>query len=320
VNFIDGYKILTYHETKVGECLRTLEQNPQLVALLLVHAEKEGPDTLKNIAQILMSGIYGNAVVQEDEILVLQVLKALIEIQILPHDNPRKLIRKESCAFSVFFKLLIEGLFSAKLFLTAALHKPVMKLLMEDEWFYDIDPERALYRFPPQERLKKFGQPGTEEYLHNLKEYRETTIRKLASIASSFCESIKMNMYCFPQSLAWTISHVYHSVTKSAHISESEAKNMCADLVLALFICPAICDPEPYGITTDAPISYIARHNLMQVAQILQVLAISKLEDIDSKQRDLYEKFPKVATSISLKNSLIFKAILLKKSNMQFMY
>ena len=35
---------------------------------------------------------------------------------------------------------------------------------------------------------------------------------------------------------------------------------------MASFICPAICDPEPYGITSDAPISYIARHNLMQVS------------------------------------------------------
>ena len=56
-----------------------------------------------------MSGIYGNSVMQEDESLVLQVLKSLIELQILPHSNPRKLLRKESCAFSVFFKLLIEG-------------------------------------------------------------------------------------------------------------------------------------------------------------------------------------------------------------------
>ena len=72
-------------------------------------------------------------------------------------------------------------------------------------------------------------------------------------------------------------------------------RSMCADLMFAFFICPAICDPEPYGITSDAPISYIANNNLMQVAQILQVLALPDLDGVDAKTRDLYEKFPKVS-------------------------
>ena len=73
-----------------------------------------------------------------------------------------------------------------------------------------------------------------------------------------------------------------------------EVRSVCADLVFVLFICPAICDPEPHGITTDIPISHIARHNLMQMAQIIQVLAISQWEEIDAKVQDLYGKFEKV--------------------------
>lgn len=34
---------------------------------------------------------------------------------------------------------------------------------------------------------------------------------------------------------------------------------------MALYICPAICDPEPYGIISDIQITPVARHNLMQV-------------------------------------------------------
>ena len=74
-----------------------------------------------------------------------------------------------------------------------------MQLLMEDEWFYDIDPERALYRFPPQERIKRFGQPGTNEYEQKTKEYREQTVGKLSALAERFIRSIKNNMHCFPQ-------------------------------------------------------------------------------------------------------------------------
>lgn len=56
-------------------------------------------------------------------------------------------MRHGSCAFSRLYSVFHEGLFSAKLFLTAALHGPIMQLLMEDERFLDIDPEKAPIRF-----------------------------------------------------------------------------------------------------------------------------------------------------------------------------
>lgn len=68
---------------------------------------------------------------------------------------------------------------------------------------------------------------------------------------------------------------------------------ICTDLVFTYFICPAIVNPEPYGIT-DAPISYVCRFNLIQVAKIVQMLAMTKYEDVDSKVSDLYDLFEKV--------------------------
>jgi len=75
------------------------------------------------------------------------------------------------------------------------------------------------------------------------------------------------NMYCFPPSLAWIVSQLYHALTKTQVTTSEQARAICADLVMASFICPAVCDPEPYGITSDAPIGYIARHNLIQVLE-----------------------------------------------------
>jgi len=45
-------------------------------------------------------------------------------------------------------------------FLASALHQPILSLLTEDEWFYDIDSDKILERFHPQQRLNKFGPPG----------------------------------------------------------------------------------------------------------------------------------------------------------------
>ena len=73
VKFVDGYKSLTYHEAKVGEVLKLLRGSPQLVAAVLMHAETQGAEQLLNVAHAIMSGVFGNVVMQEDESLVLQV-------------------------------------------------------------------------------------------------------------------------------------------------------------------------------------------------------------------------------------------------------
>lgn len=64
------------------------------------------------------------------------------------------------------------------------------------------------------------------------------------------------------------------------------------NLVFTYFICPAIVNPEPYGIT-DADITQIERYNLIQVANIIQTLAMYKYEPIDNKVQDLYQHFNK---------------------------
>ncbi len=67
----------------------------------------------------------------------------------------RRLIRKPSCSFNIVFKNYTEFSFSTRFFLTAALHEPILQLLMQDEWYYDIGPDKELVRFSPAERLKR---------------------------------------------------------------------------------------------------------------------------------------------------------------------
>jgi len=111
-------------------------------------------------------------------------------------DDPHRLLRRGSCAFSTIFKLFNEGTFAARLFLTAALYQPVMQLLMEDEWFYDIDPERALHRFPPSERVRRFGAPGSKDYDQAVRQYREQITSKLVSLVEQFIASLRVCV-CF---------------------------------------------------------------------------------------------------------------------------
>ena len=85
-------------------------------------------------------------------------------------------------------------------------------------------------------------------------------------------------------------------LTHSLRMEPREVHAICVDLVFAFFICPAIVNPDPCGIV-EAPISPIARSNLIQVAQILQVLVLAKWEPFDPKMSDLYSRFDKNCVS-----------------------
>lgn len=292
-NFVDSYKHLSYHETKYGDFLKFLKDNHFIVASLIDSVEKVSQASLRKFISLLLTSVFGNVVFTEDEVSVIQTVKHLAELQLTSSDNPRFLLRKGNCGFSVAVKLLFDSLYSAKLFLTAALHDPVMRLLMEDEWFYDIDPQKALHRFPSQERVRRFGEPTSEDYEKKCNEYRKFIVDKLVILSNRFILSIKNNIHCFPSNLAWLVSQVYQALLKTGRHTEEQVRAVCADLVFSLFICPAIIDPDPYGITSDIHISHIARHNLMQIAQIIQVLAVSQWE-AESKEKDLYERFEKV--------------------------
>lgn len=78
--------------------------------------------------------------------------------------------------------------FMFQVFLTAALHEPIMDVLSQDELFLDIDPSKTLIRFPPDERLKKFGEPGSEQYRTTTKAHRITIVNKLVMIATKFVD------------------------------------------------------------------------------------------------------------------------------------
>lgn len=233
-----------------------------------------------------------------------------METQLSSAADPWRLVRRESCAFSRIYRALSEGLFQAKLFLTAALHDPILNVLMEDEQYLDADLMESLERFSPQEKLEKFGQEGTEEYEAKVNAHRAHVVEKLAELTSRFIDGIKGSSYCFPSCLSWVLRQVYQMLASNSSAVAPEAgdvlaprpttevDSVCVDLVFSYFICPAILNPEPYGIAADAHVSPIARHNLMQIAQILQVLAMKRWDEkMDPRQADLYAKFPKVSLS-----------------------
>ncbi|KAK2514990.1 Gapvd1 [Columba guinea] len=291
--FVDGYKQLGFQETAYGEFLNRLRENPRLIASCLVAGEKLNQDNTQSVIHTVFTSIYGNCIMQEDESYLLQVLRYLIEFELKESDNPRRLLRRGTCAFSILFKLFSEGLFSAKLFLTATLHEPIMQLLVEDEDHLETDPNKLIERFSPVQQEKLFGEKGTEKFRQRVQEMVDSNEAKLVTLVNKFIGYLKQNTYCFPHSLRWIVSQMYKTLSCVDRLEVGEVRAMCTDLLLACFICPAIVNPEQYGIISDAPINEVARFNLMQVGRLLQQLAMTGSEEGDPRTKSSLAKFDK---------------------------
>ena len=79
----DGYRRFTYHESKIGRFLRMLRDSPKSVATCLLAAETSGGvEQMHHVASAVVSGLYGNVLLSEDEHSLLLLLKHLIDIQV----------------------------------------------------------------------------------------------------------------------------------------------------------------------------------------------------------------------------------------------
>ncbi|XP_074067680.1 GTPase-activating protein and VPS9 domain-containing protein 1 isoform X9 [Macrotis lagotis] len=291
--FVDGYKQLGFQETYYGEFLNRLRENPRLIASSLVAGERLNQDNTQSVIHTVFTSLYGNCIMQEDESYLLQVLRYLIEFELKESDNPRRLLRRGTCAFSILFKLFSEGLFSAKLFLTATLHEPIMQLLVEDEDHLETDPNKLIERFSPSQQEKLFGERGSDRFRQKVQEMVDLNESKLVALVNKFIGYLKQNTYCFPHSLRWIVSQMYKTLSCVDRLDVGEVRAMCTDLLLACFICPAIVNPEQYGIISDAPINEVARFNLMQVGRLLQQLAMTGSEEGDPRAKSSLGKFDK---------------------------
>lgn len=153
-SFIDSYKALN-NDSNITELLSHIRNNPDLMAQCLMLDSTANQSTCELAAQILMSAVYGNAILHEDYMLTLRLLRNLIDEQLVTTEDPRKLLRQKSTAFSAVFKAFTESLLEAKLFLNSTLNDSILHVLGEDEFMLEIDPNKAAIRFAAQERHRQ---------------------------------------------------------------------------------------------------------------------------------------------------------------------
>lgn len=188
----------------------------------------------QNLIQIVFQSLYGNCVLVQDESLCLQLLKNLMKNQFCGEEvqnvDLRKLIRKQSCSFNILFKMYTSFSYSAQLFLITTLHEPINQMLT-DEWFLDIDPDKAMARFSIDEKINKFGHPSTKEYKIKTQKYREKIVNLLYNTTMTFIESINSSLYAFPPSMSWLVNQLYTHISKTNRQNSSEVNKILIQIL-----------------------------------------------------------------------------------------
>ncbi|XP_022686826.1 GTPase-activating protein and VPS9 domain-containing protein 1-like isoform X1 [Varroa jacobsoni] len=296
VHFVDSYKRLGNADPPVSDLIKALRENPKLLALFLDRCEqiKVSAPTLQHLISGVMISLYGACLLSEDNNYALVLLYELMHLQLPRTDQLRRLLQNGSCTFSRCYKAFVEAHLPAKLFLTSALRNAIIQVLVNDDLYLDIEPNSAVVRFAPEERMRHFGPEGTPQYESSLRTYRAWSIRKLTALAQLFLDGISESMFCFPPALAWLVRQFYGIILDENKIEPRQIAVICADLVFYFFICPAIVNPELYGVIEEGlHIGQCARFNLIQVARIIQVLAMARYEPIDERLEEVYRHFDK---------------------------
>lgn len=256
------------------DVLRFIHQSPQLLAQCLAVADdlpaigSSSPsaksEQMNQVAQIISAGLYGNSIHGKDVEMMLKLLEKLLELKVASCDIPRRLLRLSTSSFAKLYHKFHESSLSSKLFLTAALHEPVMSVLIDDNNMLDIDHSTGMND-------------------------REETIEALFSLSNKFISSLSNNWIIFPSTIRWLVQTMSRFLQEKA-CDPKTVHEILIDMVFGHFICPACVSPDLYGIS-DAPISENARYNLIQIGQILQMLALAKHQEVDNKFIELFRRF-----------------------------
>lgn len=194
-SFIDAYRALN-NDSYITELLSSIRNNPDIISECLMQNTKEPiakKQDCESVAQILMSSVYGNAILHEDYMLTLRLLRNLIDKQLAPSDDPRRLLRQISAAFSAVFKAFTESLLEAKLFLNSTLNDSILHVLGEDEFMLEIDPNKAAIRFAAQERHRQTSNLNSSSNQQNSSNNNNSTNNSNGNSSSSSIGSINNN-------------------------------------------------------------------------------------------------------------------------------
>jgi len=89
-----------------GVLVQKLRVNPKLLACCLAAGDRLLTSKMLEVVDCTLSGVFGSCLMAEDSVLILKLLRHLAVLQLIPADNPHRLVFYIYVLLTFFLRML----------------------------------------------------------------------------------------------------------------------------------------------------------------------------------------------------------------------
>ena len=267
-----------------------LRESPKLLAQVLLWAESN--KQANSLIRDSLVCICGGLLFADDQKVGLQLLHELLLDRISQCHKAEDVFNSHT---SVFHKAYMEYLnlsVSIHSFITGVLYSPLADLVTECVDYLDYDSSKVIARLnekvssPGGNQVIPLNKEGEENIRQKVNDSRQKLVRYCIKILNNF----EKNLTAMPPGLVWLLTAARHAIMRKwPQIDETALCKSLLDLLFGTILCPAMINPDHRGLLDSCLLIRPVRHNINQIALLLQALPHLSFDELGNQVDSFHE-------------------------------
>ena len=267
-----------------------LRESPKLLAQVLLWIESTKQSN--NLIRDSLVCVCGGLLFADDQKVGLQLLQELLLNRISECDKAEDVFDSHT---SVFHKAYMEYLnlsVSIHNFITGVLYSPLVDLVTECIDYLDYDSSKVIARLnekvlsPGGNQVIPLNKEGEENIRQKVNDSRQKLIQYCIKILTNF----ENNLTAMPPGLVWLLTAARHAILRKwPQVDETTLCKSLLDLLFGTILCPAMINPDHRGLLDSCLLNRPVRHNINQIALLLQALPRLSFEELGNQVDSFHE-------------------------------
>ncbi|KAJ3412002.1 hypothetical protein HDV05_001383 [Chytridiales sp. JEL 0842] len=264
---------------KYGQLFYLLQTQPLYLSRLLVALNKKAGGQVTRFLEGVVLTLFGYAQNVREEYLLLNLIKATINLELPPLSTPSDFHRSNPLSTRLLLTYTRQAQSTSSL---QNLLKPLLNTYILQNQDLDLETEpvgiyRGLLRKEEMESGEKSGRKyevSSEEAAadEEVKRVRRDRVLKLKEITDAFLDGLLSRPTPLPYALLHIASHLSEHLHEKFPTKHAEILTVLGNLVYYRFLNPALVAPEAFDVV-QGPISPTQRKNLGELAKVLNQIA-----------------------------------------------
>ena len=267
-----------------------LRESPKLLAQVLLWIESTKQSS--NLIRDSLVCVCGGLLFADDQKVGLQLLQELLLDRISECDKAEDVFDSHT---SVFHKTYMEYLnlsVSIHSFITGILYGPLVDLVTESIDYLDYDVSKVIARLN-----EKVSSPGGNQVIplnkegeENIRQKVNNSRQKLIQYCINILTNFENNLTAMPPGLVWLLTAARHAILRKwPQADETALCKSLLDLLFGTILCPAMINPDHRGLLDSCLLIRPVRHNINQIALLLQALPRLSFEELGNQVDSFHE-------------------------------